>query len=98
MNEALCLALAFESKAGSSLTSENATILFYQHKQISGVKGCMKSMQVGGLQTLKVMLSASSIVWRSSMAMPCWPMVYLISRMMHLRAASMPRQLAASRT
>mmetsp|Transcript_25747 Transcript_25747/g.65467 ORF Transcript_25747/g.65467 Transcript_25747/m.65467 type:complete len:502 (-) Transcript_25747:932-2437(-) len=47
---------------------------------------------------LYVMQSASSPMWRSSMDMPCEPMVYWISLLMAVRAASMPRQRSTSAT
>lgn len=49
---------------------------------------CWTSMLPGCPPTLYVMQSASSIMWRSSMVMPCAFMVVWISSTIVLRAAS----------
>lgn len=53
-------------------------------------------VEVHRKHTLKVMQSASSMVCRTSMDMPCAPMVFWISVMMMVRAASMPRTFQVS--
>mmetsp|Transcript_45660 Transcript_45660/g.74457 ORF Transcript_45660/g.74457 Transcript_45660/m.74457 type:complete len:223 (+) Transcript_45660:320-988(+) len=56
----------------------------------------MPNRVIPRISPLKVMISARSMTWRESMAMPCWDMVYWICCMMAPRPASIPSTLFTS--